>query len=280
MSTIVWTTAPTIGRRGYPWCGAASRTRRGLVGWAIGIGLYVGMITAFWSSIGANSAISEAFNDYPDAMKELFGGIENFDFSKPGNYLNVELFSLMTPLLLGVFAIGFAASTLAGEEQGGQLDVLLAAPVSRRRVVAEKAFTLVVAVAGLTVFTWLSIVVVGAMSGLDLGLLDLAAACAGSGLVALVYGSIAFTVGAATGRRAAAISASAALFAAGYLFQVLSGLVDGLRPLRMLSALYVANGTTPVNNGFPVARDIVLVAVVTMCLGAAGRVFDRRDLSV
>jgi ABC-2 type transport system permease protein len=253
--------------------------RRSLIGWALGIGGYAGVMTAFWTAIKGNSAISDAIKNYPDVMKKLFGGVESFDFSKPGNYLNAELFSLMMPLLMAVFAIGFAASTLAGEEQGGQLDMLLAAPVSRKRVVTEKALTLVAAVAGLAGVTWLAMVLVGALNNLGVSMFHLAAACAGSALVALAYGSIAFVTGAATGSRAFAISAATATFAVGYLCQVLASLVSSMHPARMASALWLANDSLPVNHGFPIVRDLILLAVIAICLTAARRLFDRRNLA-
>ena len=54
-----------------------------------------------------------------------------------------ELFSLMAPLLLIVFSIGAGASAIAGEEDRHTLELLLANPVSRCRIVLEKLAALV-----------------------------------------------------------------------------------------------------------------------------------------
>ena len=48
---------------------------------------------------------------------------------------------------------------------------------------------------------------------------------------------------------------------AGYLIQALSGLVDAIKPLRAVSPLYHANGTLPINTGFPVWHHLLLAAV-------------------
>ena len=44
----------------------------------------------------------------------------------------------MVPLLLLIAAIGAGARATAGEEERGTLDLLLANPISRRRLVLEK----------------------------------------------------------------------------------------------------------------------------------------------
>ena len=48
----------------------------------------------------------------------------------------------MVPLLLLVAAIGAGARATAGEEERGTLDLLLANPLSRRRLIAEKVAAL------------------------------------------------------------------------------------------------------------------------------------------
>lgn len=47
----------------------------------------------------------------------------------PEGYLNGQYFNLLAPLLLLIFAIGFGARTLAGEEREGTLELVLATPV-------------------------------------------------------------------------------------------------------------------------------------------------------
>ena len=122
------------------------------------------------------------------------------------------------------------------------------------------------------------ILIVGALVDLDIGVTYVAAACAGAGLVALLYGLLAFTVGAATGNRGLALGVGSAAFGAGYLIQALSGLVDALKPMRALSPLYHANGTVPINTGFPVWHHLLLAAVCAVLAVLAVRLFDRRDV--
>lgn len=252
--------------------------RRGLLGWSIGIGLYVAMIVAVWPSIRGAEQLKAAIDDYPKALKELFGGASSFDFSTPGGYLNAELFSLMVPLLLGVFAIGFGASTLAGEQERGVLDLILVNPLRRRRVVLEKALSLATGVVALAAAAAVVIAVAGVAAGMHLGTSRLVAAIAGAALLCVLHGYVALLVGAATGSRAAAIGVSASVFTAGYLLQALAGLVAWLRPLRVFSPFYLYNGSMPITHGFALGHDAVLLALCVAALVAAVAVFERRDL--
>ena len=252
--------------------------RRSVTSWAVGIAIYLGLIVAFWPSIRGSSEISRAIENYPDVMKEFFGGAAAFDYTRPGGFLNTQLFSLLLPLMISGFAIGYGASTIAGEERGGQLDLLLALPIRRWRIVAEKAAAVAMCVAALTAVSAAVILAVGALVDLDISVALVVAACIGSGLVALLHGWLALAVGAGTGNRAFAVGVSAAVLIAGYLIQVLGGLVDAVKPARVISPLYLANGTVPINNGFPVWQYARL-SVLCVVLGAvAVRLFQHRDL--
>lgn len=252
--------------------------RRSVAAWGLGVVSYVGMIVVFWPSIRSSRQLTSAFEDYPEALKKLFGGAASFDFASGPSFLNVELFSLMLPLLLSVFAIGYAASTLAGEEEHGALDLLLAYPVARRRIATEKALAVVAAVVVLTLLAAAAILLIGAAVGLDASVGNIAAACVGSGLVALVIGMLAFLAGAWRGSRAVAMGVGAAGFGAAYLVQVLVGFVDALEPIRWASPLYLANGTVPARNGWPIAEYGLLVGVaVGLALGSVAA-FVRRDI--
>ena len=252
--------------------------RRSLISWGLGIGVYVALIVAFWPSIRGSSEITKAIENYPDAMKEFFGGAAAFDYTRPGGFLNTQLFSLILPLLIAIFAIGYGASALASVQQNTTLDVELALPLRRSRIVTEKTVALAAGVTSLTVLSGLVILAVGALVDLHIGAANVAAACTGAGLIALLHGLLALDVGAATGNRALALGVSTAAFVAGYLIQALSGLVDGIEPLRNVSPLYHANGTIPINTGFPLWHHFVLGAVCALLAVVAVRLFERRDI--
>ena len=252
--------------------------RRAITAWAVGIAVYVGVVIAAWPSIHHSTAMAAAVQQYPDAVKELFGGPGGFDMSTGAGYLNVEFFSLMAPVLLLVFAIGLGASTLAGEESSGHLDLELGLPVTRRRLVLEKFSALIIAITALGMVMATVITIAGAFTDLQSGVRGIVAATTGALLLAALHGTMALAVGAATGSRALAIGTATGTFVAGYLAQALAGLITSLKPVRMLSTMYHANGSTPIRNGFPFDHFALLVVVTGVLAAAAVGGFERRDI--
>jgi ABC-2 type transport system permease protein len=252
--------------------------RRGLVGWVLGIGAYVGLMTAMYSAV-QGSEIQRAIRSYPKELKAFFGGSGAFDLSTGAGYLNIELFSLVVPALLVIVAIGYGARTIAGEQETGTLELLLANPVTRRRVLLEKVVGLIATLGVLAAVIAVVVVIAGAVEDLGVTIGHVVAACFGALLVALFCGLVAMLVGAATGRRSVAIGVATIVFAASYLIVGLAGLVSWLEPLRIISPLYHANGTEPLVHGLPLGNDLTLVGLCVATLWATVMVFERRDLA-
>lgn len=265
-------TAPLVMQR------ALRDRRRGLAAWTVGLTAYVALIAAFFPSI-QNSEIQRALEDYPDELKAFFGGEQSFDFSTGAGYLNAELFSLVVPLLLVIVAVGFGARTVAGEQASGTLELLLANPITRTRVIGEKIASLVVIVGGLAAVVALSLVALGLVVDLDVAVVNVVAACLGAALVALFMGMLALLAGVATGNRSLAVGLPTVIFAASYLVVGLAGLVTWLEPARHISPLYHAEGTIPLRNGLPAANTCVLAACCVATGAASVWYFGRRDLT-
>lgn len=254
--------------------------RRGFVWWAVGLVGYVVLIVAVWPSVRDNPALIKLHETYPEELKAFisFGG--EFDFGTPTGYLGAELFSLLVPLLLIVAAVGAGARALAGEEERGTLDLLLANPVSRMRLTLETLAALVAEVAGLASVLFVALVAGAAAAGMDVSATDLAAATLSALLLALAFGAIAFALGAATGRRAIAIGVSAAGAVAAYLVNGLAPLVDVIDSIRWLSPWHHYVAGDPLREGIATGHALVLVAIAAVAAVVAVLAFDRRDIGV
>ena len=88
----------------------------------------------------------------------------------------------------------------------------------------------------------------------------------------------AMAVGAATGRRSAAIGTATALLAVGYVFSGLGGLVSWLEPVRSVSPYSRAIGTSPLLNGWAFGSLVYLLALIGVVLFATIASFERRDI--
>lgn len=253
--------------------------RRALTWWSVGLVGTVLMYAAVYPSIRENAqTLNEYLESFPEVFREAFLG-EGIDFSSPAGYLSTELFGFFGPLLLLLYAIGAGSRAIAREEERRTLDILLATPVRRRSIVAQKFGAMVVGVVLLCAVLWVSIAVLGPPFELDLPIGDLAAATASVGLLAIAFGSLALAIGCSTGRRSLAIGLTAGIAAATYLFDVLAPSVDAIAWLEQLSPFYYYGGNQPLVNGLDPLHVAVLVLIAVVAFAYALWAFERRDVA-
>jgi len=253
--------------------------RRGFLWWSLGLVGFVALIVSVWPTVHSNPSLNKLAQDYPQALQAFlaFGGA--VDYSSPAGYLGIELFSLMIPLLLLVAAIGTGAGTIAGEEERGTMELLLANPVSRTKVVLEKTAALVVEIAGLGFVLWLALWIGAILASMDISAAHLAAATLMAVLLAVAYGTIAILLGAATGRRTMSIGLTAAAAVAAYLVNGLAPLVHALEVPQKLSPFYHYAVGDPLRQGLSLTHLAVLLAIAVVATALAPYFFSRRDVA-
>lgn len=249
-------------------------------GWSVAALLLMLMTVVFFPTIRDQPSIEDAMRDMPDALKATFGIDEAVPISSPAGYLQGRLFSLTLPVALVAFAIGLGARAIGGSEEDGDLELVLAQPVTRARVALERAAAMTASVAGLGALFALLLFLLGPPFGVLEGLpvVALLAACGGSVTLALLHGAVAFGAGAATGRRGPAIGAAAAVAAGGYVLQGLLAAANAPSWTRWASPWHWYLRTNMLVEGVD-ALALVLPIVLAVGFVAAGTVaFDRRDL--
>ena len=250
---------------------------RALAGWCVGVAAYVALLAAIFPSIEGSPQFSDLVENYPEALRSLFGLAGGVDITRGAGFIDTELFSFMLPLLAIVLAIGSGARTLAGEEDAGRLELVLAYPVRRRDAVYAKGAAVGVEVAIFCVAAYGALALASPVFGLDLPLGRLAGGLVAIGLLGLLHGWLAVAVGAAWPSRALAIGIPAAAAAGAYLVGGLHDLASWLDPLRFTSSFWWA-GQSPLSNGVHWLRLPVVAIAALVVLAAAGLLIDRRDI--
>lgn len=253
--------------------------RRGLVWWSLGLAGMSALMIAVYPTVRDNPELNKMVRDYPQALKAFiaFGG--ELDYVSGAGYLGSELFSFMVPLLLLVAAVGAGARAIAGEEERGTLDLLLANPISRRRLVLEKLAALAVEIGLLALVLWVSLLVGVEAVSMNVSARHLAAATASAALLALAFGAVALLVGAGTGRRGVAIGVATAGAVAAFLVNSLASLVDVLEPVRKASPFYHYAVSDPLRHGLSPGHVAFLVVLAAPAGTLAVLGFERRDLA-
>jgi ABC-2 type transport system permease protein len=253
--------------------------RRALLWWAFGILAYALMIAAFYPSIQN----MPSFNDFVKAApKELMAAfVGNItDLVSPVGFLNSQIFFLIGPLLLLLYAVGQGSSAIAGEEERGTLDLLLANPLPRWRVVVEKFGAMVVGTLGLALMLWLGLAVGALWAKMDISMGRMAEATLATALLGLAFGTLGLALGCATGNRGLSNGVTSTVALAAYLLNALAPLAEKLEPYRKLSPFYYYIGADPLANGLNLGHVAVLLGLIVVLLAVALLAFQRRDVAV
>lgn len=255
--------------------GVLTGRARSLLFWSLALAAVSAMYLSFYPSLGGD-VMSDLVADLPEDMVTAL----NYDMiGTAGGWVTGTVYGVVGPALLLVFAIGTGARLLAGEEEAGTIELELASPVSRLRVLGERLAALVsvvlLLVAVVTVVSWILIVALD----MDVPFTRLLAGSAGLFLLTLTFGSLAFAIGAATGRRAWALSGAGALAVAAFMFDALGPIVE-MDWMSQVSPFFWYLGGDPILDGFDWAGLAKLAAVVVAACGAAAWTFPRRDLKI
>jgi ABC-2 type transport system permease protein len=222
-------------------------------------------------------AIEGSMTDFGDAlpaeMLAFFGG---GDLTTPEGYYQIESFGMMTPIALLVVTVTIAAKALAGEEENRTMGVLLANPVRRAQVVAEKTFTMVVfgAIVGAVTFAGVAAGVL--IAGIDMSLVNVAATCVLATLIGLLFGALSMLVGAATGRVSLAVFVPVGAALAFHTMNALASLNDAW--WGALSPFHYYLGSDPLRTGMDWGNAAILTVGTVVLIALAFPVFERRDL--
>ncbi len=249
--------------------------RRALIGWALSTAVLVGTVLAFWPSISGNDALTQSFANLPPSVRAATG---LSDLGSPAGYLQGQLFATLAPLIFLSFGIGRGARAIAGEEEARTMDLLLAAPVRRVRVVGEKGAAIAVQLLGLALVMWVTLLAVDPLVDVHLSAGRLAAATVGSMALGMLYGGLALALSGATGRRGLSLGVAAGLAGAGFLYTSIAPFVGGLANHLTLSPFQLAYGYEPLTTGMDWGYLALLVGGASALTALSALAFDRRDV--
>jgi ABC-2 type transport system permease protein len=220
-------------------------------------------------------AALEAISKLPQGLVALVGG---GNISTPQGFYQLETFGLMGPILVMVVTVAIGAGGLAGEESRRTMGLLLANPVSRAKVLAEKAWTMLLYafLVGLVLFAGVALGSV--LGGLHISTWNIAATCVLASLVGLVFGTLALALSAGTGRARLSVYGAAGAAIALHLLNAFGVLNHALARWATLSPFHYYLGSDPLNNGMDWGNTAVLAALCAVLTAGAFFLFQRRDI--
>ncbi len=251
--------------------------RRSVLGWTVAITFVGGGYAAFWP-IMDQPEIQDAIENYPEALMEA---LNYTDMTSAAGYLTATVYGLVVAVLLVVYAVAAGTRAIAGDEEAGTLDLILAHPLSRSRLAWQRFASFLTSVVIIAGVFWLAILALtgpARLEGISVG--QFAAMHVHLVLFAAFFGAVAYAVGAATGRRSLALGIGSAVGVLGYLASGIIPQVEGLEWVRNLSPFDWLAGGEPLRSGLQVGDILLMLGLVVVLVAAGTWAFGRRDVAV
>lgn len=216
-----------------------------------------------------------AFEQLPEQLIALFGG---GDLSTPEGWYTLETFGLMAPVGVILVTAIMGAGALAGEESRRTMGMLLANPISRSRIVFEKALPMVLFGFAVGFATFAGVALGSLIADLGMSIGNIAGTATLQVLVGLVFGSLALALSAGTGRTSISIFGAAGAAVVFHLVNSLGALNDAIADLAWLTPFHYYLGNDPLNNGMDWVDAAVLAVLSAVLIGLSFVLFERRDI--
>jgi ABC-2 type transport system permease protein len=246
---------------------------------AVSIGLFLWglMLPIVYSQFGATFRDLLETGVIPEVFAEFGGGNV---FTLPGS-IALGFIHPIALVLVGVFAVGFGTSAIAGERQRGTLEVLLARPIPRRSIFVT-LFVAVAVIIGLLLLALLAGMYAGsAAQNLldDLPVGELPLVWLNGLLLWLAFASFSLAASASFDRAGPAMSLSVGYLMLNYFLEILGSLWTDVAWSQEYS-LFHHFQVAEILAGDADPLDFVILAVAVAIPLAWGLVvFPRRDLA-
>lgn len=256
---------------------SVAERRRGLIGYAVGIVALIGWVASVFPILRESDAFVGFIEDFPTEMLALFG-IDPATYLTAAGYLSAQFYSLFGPLLIIFFTIGGAAAATAGEERAQTMDLLLANPVSRRRVILEKWIAVVGGALAIVGALTVALLLLNPVLDLALPVLPVIATNLALWLLACTIGAVALAVGSFTGTPTAARGVAGALAFVAWLVNGFSSIYSWLEAPSAVSPFTWYMDSELLIGGWGSGHTWLLLATLVLT-AAAVELFSRRDLA-
>jgi ABC-2 type transport system permease protein len=250
--------------------------RRSLLLWCLAEAAVVAVYIPVFTQYEDTGGLTQQAGALPTGVNQALGFDE---IGTAAGYVQATVYGLLAMLLMLVFAITTGARAVAGEEESGTLDLYLAHPLTRRRLVQERAAALTVGVIVLGAVLGVTVWAFTTGLGLDVPATGIAAASLALALLGSSFGCLAIAVGGLVGRRAIALGATAAAAVLLYLTNAVAPQVAALDGLQGLSPFHWYLGQNTVITGFGWGFLALLALLPPVLMITATTALGRRDIN-
>lgn len=247
-----------------------------IIGWGLGMAFLGFLMMSFYPAFQQDNGLDQLVKNLPAAFQGLVGNLN--DLKELPGYIGSQLFDVRIPIFVSMIAIILAVGLTVGEEEKGQMRMLLAMPLSRGHILFSKWLAIV----AISFITTLSVIV-----GMLLGLLAINESLdvdvmvrlgAMTWLLTVCLATIVFAVGIASGRRGPTMAFGVLAAVGSFILTTFAKSVDWLQPYEVASLLHYFPAVTIAKSGIVPSDVAVYVVIILASLFVSALLFRRRDV--
>ena len=202
-------------------------------------------------------------------------------FAKLETYMSTEYFTFFWPILVSILAITFANAICVGEIEKGTIELTLAQPISRSKILASRYLGGALAIAIFTAVSSYGILGFAILHKIDYQLANYATiTLVGTlGGLAIFSGAVFFSV--LFSERSRAIVATTSILLFMYALNIVANLKDSLKDLKYFSFFHYLDAPSVFGNNKVVEWSVPIFVIVIIVFTLAALVrFQKRDIAV
>ncbi|MDO8507209.1 MAG: ABC transporter permease subunit [bacterium] len=253
------------------------------IGFCLGALGFIEMYVALFPSIQKQAnELNKMMESFPKEFMKVFGmDSAQLMFAKLENYMSTEYFSFFWPILVTIMAISFANAICVGEIEKKTIEITLAQPISRAKILLSRYLGGALAITLFTVVSSYGILGFAFLHKIDYSLANYATVAFVGTLCGLAIFSIATFFSVLFSERGRSTMATVGILLLMYALNIISGLKDSLQNLKYVSFFHYFNAPEVFGNNRIVDWSIIVFAgTILLFLLAAVLRFQKRDISV
>ncbi len=248
----------------------------GLFATSLGMFVFALLFTVLHESFAGE--ITRFANIVPSELSAFVGDMSAA--ATPEGFLAVELYSLFLPFAVAITGIAFASKAIGREEDSGTLELLLASPISRSKIIWQKLAAIKTTLFIVAFSAFLGVVLGKALFVFDVNLKNVALASLSVFLLGMVYAMASLAAQGLTGKTSVGSGIGAGLLVLTYAANIVSKLVDNLEGLRYFSPFYYLDVSGVLNGNGELVNFAVLLGITAIFYVMAHIGFVNRDTGV
>jgi len=245
--------------------------------WSVSMFLLALIFTGLYDSF--KGEITDMLGNAPKLMEAMIGPVSE-DSITPEIWLGIELYGLLFPILLAVIAVSAGASAIGTEEESGTIELILASPISRGRVVLEKSLGIMIQLGIVSGFLWVGIAIGSLLFPFDVSLTNVLSATAMGWIFGTTVAYITMSIQSLKGRKGLALGVGSGFVGLSYVMMVISGLLNGLNSLKYTSLFNYYDGRSVLIDGLNETSFAVMLGLSGLFLVVSLYGFYNRDVGI